>query len=83
MNPCKPFLQKKIPPLYNEEEDPPKTHLTPDGLEGRSSLIIYHQEVVEVVEVAAVEETVVEEAVAEKAVAETQETRMTEDLDQS
>ena len=83
VEPIKLSLLKKTLPLYNEEEDPQKTHLTPDGSEGRGSPSTYHQEVVEVAvekvvvkEVAVVEVVVEEEAVAEEVI---QETRMTED----
>ena len=88
MNLCKLSLPKKTLPLYNEEEDPQKTHLTLDGSEGRDSPSTYPQEVVEeVVEAEAVTGTAVEEAVMEEeeAVAEevTKEITMTEDLDPS
>ena len=79
MNPCKLYLPKTTPPLYNEEEDPRKTHLTLDGSEGRGSPSTYRQEAV--AEEAVTEEAAVEEeAVVEEAI---QETRMTEDQDQS
>ena len=84
MNLCKPSFLKKTLPLYNEEEDPQKTHLTLDGSEDRDSPSTYHQEVAEEVVEAEVEETVVEEAVEEEAEEEEiQEIKMIEDLDQS
>ena len=78
MNPCKPSLQKKTPPPYNKAEDPLKTHLTLDGLEGQGSPTIYQEEAVEEEEVTEeVAEEVVEEAVAEEV---TKEITTTEDL---
>ena len=84
MNLCKLYLPKKTLPLYNEEEDPQKTHLTLDGLEGRDSPSTYPLGVVEevVMETGVVAETV-EEGAEEEEEEEIQEIKMTEDPDQS